>query len=141
MLTGLGGELLVTVIGPDNSLDLPEMLDTHCRRDALASIAPVSYTHLDVYKRQVQAAPAPQREHCTARILLTEDNPVNQQVALSMLEALGCQVTLAENGVQALHALCNAPYDLVLMDCQMPEMDGFEATRRWRSQELSLIHI
>jgi signal transduction histidine kinase/ligand-binding sensor domain-containing protein/CheY-like chemotaxis protein len=70
-----------------------------------------------------------------ARVLLAEDNPINQEVARAMLEGFGCQVQLADNGVQALQALEAAPFDLILMDCLMPQMDGFEATRRLRQRE------
>ena len=73
--------------------------------------------------------------HPAIRVLLAEDNPVNQQVALCMLENLGYRAEVAENGREALQALSAARYDLVLMDCQMPDMDGFEATRQWRAQE------
>jgi signal transduction histidine kinase/DNA-binding response OmpR family regulator len=69
------------------------------------------------------------------RVLLAEDNPVNQEVALAMLEDLGCQVNVVANGLLALDAVERQPFDIVLMDCQMPELDGFEATARMRERE------
>jgi CheY-like chemotaxis protein len=69
------------------------------------------------------------------RVLLAEDNRVNQKIAMRMLEALGASATLAEDGAQALEALDQGVFDLVLMDCQMPGMDGFEATARIRERE------
>lgn len=83
-------------------------------------------------------APAPVKETLTklaGKVLVVEDNPVNQLVATSLLAALGLSSEVAENGAAGLEKLAKNTYDLVLMDCQMPVLDGWETTRRFRERE------
>ena len=71
----------------------------------------------------------------TIKVLLAEDNSINQEIGSAMLESLGCTVVLADSGTKAIEALGKETFDLILMDCQMPEMDGYEATRIIRKNE------
>ena len=77
----------------------------------------------------------PARTVSGARILLVEDNPINQEVVRCMLENLGAGVEVASSGREALNLVARRPCDLILMDCQMPIMDGYEATRKIRLRE------
>ena len=94
---------------------------------------------LGIASEEQVSAPSKQitndKTQLVGRVLLVEDNPVNQMVAKKMLEKTGLESVLAINGREALEYLQQETFDAVLMDCQMPEMDGFEATRLWREHE------
>jgi two-component system sensor histidine kinase/response regulator len=84
----------------------------------------------------VGAIPVSTQKHAGPRILLVEDNPINLEVAAGMLEGLGCSTETADNGRMAIEAMNGGDYDAVLMDCQMPVMDGLTATAEIRRREL-----
>jgi CheY-like chemotaxis protein len=79
--------------------------------------------------------PVPADNACPLRILLAEDNPINQRIALELLNKRGHSTVVAGDGLRALEAFANQPFDVVLMDVQMPEMDGYQATEAIRRRE------
>jgi signal transduction histidine kinase/CheY-like chemotaxis protein len=83
---------------------------------------------------QGNVEPGPKQE-LGLRILVAEDNAVNQRVVFRMIQKLGCRADVVANGLEAISALQRVPYDVILMDCQMPELDGYAATRAIRQQE------
>jgi CheY-like chemotaxis protein len=95
----------------------------------------LSGRHRTSGKQLAAAEPPPTMQRVTAKVLLVEDNPVNQMVGTASLKALGAQVAVANDGLEALEALEHDRFDIVLMDCQMPHMDGFEALATIRARE------
>jgi len=110
--------------------------EMHAHGFAAMLTKPVRQSHLrDVVAavaggaaRPAVSSALPARAHLGLRVLVAEDNAVNRKVALQMLARLGCTATAVEDGARAVAAVAAADYDVVLMDVQMPEMDGFEAT-------------
>lgn len=97
----------------------------------LASDQSISFVHEQTEQQAVQPA------FHDARVLLVEDNPVNLNVARKLLSRLGIDCDVAHHGKEALTMLGKGRFDLVIMDCQMPIMDGYQATQRWRELEQS----
>ncbi len=102
--------------------------------NSLAAVASDSQTR-GVAPFYVSPGARGQNRHFNARILVAEDNPVNQEVATGILENMGCSVVTAPNGAVVVCQMAQEDFDLVLMDCEMPELDGFEATRSIRQSE------
>jgi signal transduction histidine kinase/ActR/RegA family two-component response regulator len=100
----------------------------------------VAATHLPPEEDHGQETWRPHEFHLRGRVLVVDDSPVNALVARSMLERFGLRVDVAEDGEEALQRMRQLSYDAVLMDCQMPGLDGFETTQRWRRDEPALGH-
>jgi len=115
---------LITVWGTRKRAASAQSVSRHSLADDRATIFPA----------------APAQPIFRARVLIVEDNAVNQMIAARLLEKLGYRVDVAANGREAIEMVGLLPYDAIFMDCQMPEMDGFEATQEIRRREGSSVH-
>ncbi len=136
----LYGDASVPDLLRENATLLPRQLpDSELRNALTASIGP-SPVHASSAAAEAAHAPTvidtPGDTDLTGMsVLVVEDNPINLLVAQKLLEAIGCRTERAENGAIALEKMHKRRYDAVLMDCQMPVLDGYAATQRWRQYE------
>ncbi len=138
LVDAMGGDLVVVSEPGVGStfgfeLHLPASDDAPDAGDSAMRAVPVRFA--DATREEPDAPRAATATTGTRRVLVAEDNPVNQMVALGMLTQLGYSAEVVSNGDQALWALRHERFDAVLMDCHMPEMDGFAATRELRVLE------
>ena len=116
---------------PTRALEVPQILSLIWNAKLEDKDIPLVTRHM---VQEVTTGNKQKLKLTNTHILLAEDNPVNQMVATEYLERYGCTVTPAGNGLEAITQLKNSNFDLIFMDCQMPEMDGYEATgviRQW----------
>ena len=133
--------LLLTsaLLPPDqttSTLEIDACLEKPVRRSSLYN-AMLSGFRSSLVSPPVAPEPLRSEPPVRGRILVAEDVEVNREVATMMLSGLGCDVQVAVNGKRAVELWSTGHYDLILMDCQMPELDGYEATRAIREQERS----
>lgn len=129
--------ILVTAYGREDLLQEVEdhLLDAMLIKPLNASV--LFDAIMKVFEQATQTTETAEPYHTgslTGRVLLVEDQPINQQVAQELLERMGLEITLASNGQEALRQIDKSHFDLILMDVQMPVMDGFEATSQIRAQ-------
>ena len=130
----MGGTIAVeSVPGKGSLFHFTARLEKQRRPVDRAESRPSSSRRIE--SSEPQDRPADRKPFTSSRILLVEDNPVNQALSTAMLAYFGCYADLAENGLEALEKLNTERYDLILMDCQMPEMDGYDATAAIRKEE------
>jgi PAS domain S-box-containing protein len=130
--------LLTTLSAPAHGdMKLIDRVITKPARSAVLVRALAELTRAPEVRSERQQSTERQLPFSGVRILLAEDNPVNQKLACRLLQRLGADVLIANNGLEVLRALKEQDFDVVLMDCQMPEMDGYEATRQLRGSASS----
>ena len=140
VLTHDGEELLEQGIHaywdwPISQHTLSDLLVRLLQQEATSQHLVTRYSRAPAEPRVSMTAHQPVPELAGARILLAEDNPVNQRVTSQMLSRLGCVVSTANNGQEAVSARQNQEFDLILMDCHMPVLDGLDASRAIRAWE------
>jgi signal transduction histidine kinase/CheY-like chemotaxis protein len=116
------------------------------QRDLIECLSMTAATSAEAWHNQTQpiitaAALSGSRERSRRRVLVAEDNPVNQKVARRLLESLGCTVEVADNGRIAVEMFERDAFDMIFMDCQMPVMDGYQATAEIRRREDGRSHV
>jgi CheY-like chemotaxis protein len=128
--------------GPLRDSEFREVIErvwsAHQRGEKLGLVT--RHTIAEARQNKVTAARASNR-FIHANILVAEDNPVNQQVAIEILKTLGCNVDIAEDGRKAIEMHERGTYDMIFMDCRMPNMDGYEATQEIRCRETQGQHV